>query len=111
LPHISNPGQAGAFSSRLSPHLAFGSLSEREVFHGVSDYLNIGKDRLSRAALKGGRSVLTRLSWRSHFIQKLEDQPEIEIQLHASNVRRDAPEKPQMRGGLSHGQKARQDIL
>ena len=79
LPHISKPGQAGAFSSRLSPHLAFGSLSEREVFHGVSDYLNTGKDRLSRAALKGGRSVLTRLSWRSHFIQKLEDQPEIEI--------------------------------
>ena len=78
LPHISNPGQAGAFSSRLSPHLAFGSLSEREVFHRVSDYLNAGKDRLSPGVLKGGRSVLTRLSWRSHFIQKLEDQPEIE---------------------------------
>ena len=78
LRHISTPSQAALFSSRLSPHLAFGSLSEREVFHAVSDYLQKGGDSLSRGALRGARSVLTRLSWRSHFIQKLEDQPDIE---------------------------------
>ena len=78
LRHISNPAQAGAFSSRLSAHLAFGTLSEREVFHAVTSYLRAGKQTLPAAALKGGRSVLTRLSWRSHFIQKLEDQPDIE---------------------------------
>ena len=78
LRHISTPSQAALFNSRLSPHLAFGSLSEREVFYAVSDYLQKGGDTLSRSALRGGRSVLTRLSWRSHFIQKLEDQPDIE---------------------------------
>lgn len=78
LRHISNPAQAGAFSSRLSAHLAFGTLSEREVFHAVTSYMRAGKQTLPAAALKGGRSVLTRLSWRSHFIQKLEDQPDIE---------------------------------
>lgn len=61
--------------SRLSPHLAFGSLSIREAAQAGA----------ARAAERpGGRwpgalaSFESRLAWRDHFMQKLEDEPRIE---------------------------------
>ena len=61
--------------SRLSPHFAFGTLSIREVVQATA----------ARAAERPGgawsgalRSFQSRLAWRDHFIQKLEDQPSIE---------------------------------
>ncbi len=63
--------------SRLSPHIAFGTLSVREAAQAA---------RARKAELKGTRtgwlgsmrSFEGRLAWRDHFMQKLEDEPEIE---------------------------------
>ena len=79
LYHISAPGLSSTHCSRLSAHLAWGSLSTREVVQSV-------KKRQQQLApeerKRFGRNLTafsSRLAWRCHFIQKIEDQPEIEI--------------------------------
>ncbi len=60
--------------SRLSPHLAWGSLSVREVAQATWR-----RQLEARGAWRGSlKSFEGRLHWRDHFIQKLEDAPEIE---------------------------------
>ncbi|MGI3184852.1 FAD-binding domain-containing protein [Nioella aestuarii] len=72
LSRMSSPLTAGAACSRLSPHLAFGTLSMREAVQAVDrSRSEAGPNR----CLKGYGS---RLAWRDHFIQKLESQPDIE---------------------------------
>ncbi|NTT85386.1 FAD-binding domain-containing protein [Tabrizicola fusiformis] len=73
---MSAPLAAERACSRLSPHLALGSLSGREAVQATT----------ARAAERpGGRwggalsSFQSRLAWRDHFMQKLEDQPDIEL--------------------------------
>ena len=73
---MSSPLSAEGACSRLSPHLAHGTLSVREVAQAAA----------ARAAEHPGdgwsgalRSFAARLAWRDHFAQKLEDQPSIEI--------------------------------
>ena len=73
---MSFPLAAERACSRLSPHLALGSLSGREAVQATT----------ARAAERpGGRwggalsSFQSRLAWRDHFMQKLEDQPDIEL--------------------------------
>lgn len=63
---LSSPLTAPMACSRLSPHLAFGTLSLREVVH---------------ASRRGGgpRAFEERLHWHCHFIQKLESEPELEF--------------------------------
>lgn len=85
---MSSPLTAERACSRLSPHIALGSLSLREVVQATQ----------ARAAeYPGGRwgaalsSFQARLAWRDHFIQKLEDQPNIEtrcLQTAAELLRR-----------------------
>ena len=69
---LSSPLTAFRSCSRLSPHLAWGTLSLREV---------VQASRLRRPrALRGFEE---RLHWHCHFIQKLEDQPDLEVrELH-----------------------------
>lgn len=55
--------------SRLSPHLALGTLSLREAAAGMPGSLPAGAVRAFRA----------RLAWRDHFHQRLEDRPDLEI--------------------------------
>ena len=75
---LSAPGLSEQYASRLSPHLTWGTLSVREVVKTLSHY----KDQADTLAIYGSRRSLSafqsRLSWRCHFIQKLEDQPSIE---------------------------------
>ncbi len=72
---MSSPVTGERACSRLSPHIALGSLSLREV---------VQKTGLRQAERAGGRwggslaSFQSRLAWRDHFTQKLEDQPSIE---------------------------------
>ncbi len=72
---ISSPLRAPSACSRLSAHLAYGTLSLREVVQGT---------RLRMAELPAGQqrkglaAFLSRLHWHCHFIQKLESQPDIE---------------------------------
>lgn len=78
LLHISAPGPSEFHCSRLSAHLAWGSLSVREVVKSIQKR----KSQLSPDEKKSfGRNVSafgSRLAWRCHFIQKIEDQPSIE---------------------------------
>ena len=73
---MSSPLTGERACSRLSAHLALGSLSSREVVQTAA----------ARAAERpGGRwpgalaSFQSRMAWRDHFIQKLESEPRIEI--------------------------------
>lgn len=83
---MSSPLSAERACSRLSPHFAVGALSIREVVQAAA----------ARAAERpGGKwggslsSFQSRLAWRDHFIQKLEDQPSIEVRdLHPVAVTR-----------------------
>ena len=78
LYHISAPGLSSTYCSRLSAHLAWGSLSVREVVQSIKKR----KQQLNTEEKKRfGRNLTafnSRLAWRCHFIQKIEDQPSIE---------------------------------
>jgi len=73
---MSSPLTAAESCSRLSPHLAWGTISARQVFHAVQ--------RRRESATGSWRQALAafnaRLHWRDHFIQKLEDEPRIEFE-------------------------------
>ena len=81
---ISSPNSSWSSCSRLSPYLTWGHISLRYVIKSVKTKQEENK-RL-RAAGKDvdpcwARSLtafLSRLHWRSHFIQKLETEPELE---------------------------------
>ena len=71
---MSSPLTAERACSRLSPHLALGVLSVRQVEQA----------RVAARAQQGGawgpalNSFAKRLAWRDHFIQKLEDAPDLD---------------------------------
>jgi deoxyribodipyrimidine photo-lyase len=88
---ISSPVTAATSCSRLSAHLAFGSLSMRRVWQAsearrraVAATLTTETAPRERAALRAWqrslRAVQSRLHWHCHFMQKLEDEPAIEFQ-------------------------------
>ena len=71
---MSSPLSGARACSRISPHLAFGTLSVREAVQaGRTAPSGRGAD-WARAM----RSFQARLAWRDHFMQKLEDEPAIE---------------------------------
>ena len=71
---MSSPVTGARACSRLSPHLAVGTLSIREAVQaGWRAPTGRGAD-WARAM----RSFQARLAWRDHFMQKLEDEPAIE---------------------------------
>jgi deoxyribodipyrimidine photo-lyase len=76
---MSSPLEGATACSRLSPHLAFGTLSLREAAQaGQSRALQV---KGCRDGWSGSmKSFQSRLAWRDHFIQKLEDQPSLEHQ-------------------------------
>lgn len=61
--------------SRLSPHLAWGTLSVREVVQATDRALAQGL--MNPPPLSAFKS---RLAWHCHFIQKLEDAPDLDTQ-------------------------------
>ncbi|WP_051212247.1 FAD-binding domain-containing protein [Rubritepida flocculans] len=79
---MSSPLTAGRVCSRLSPHLAFGSLSLREAVRRVREGLAALEAMEARARPippGAAQSLLSRLHWRAHFMQKLESEPALEI--------------------------------
>lgn len=72
---ISSPITAEHACSRLSPYLAYGCLSMREVLAAVRITQQQQSTRYWKNSLKAFES---RLWWHCHFIQKLEDQPDME---------------------------------
>jgi deoxyribodipyrimidine photo-lyase len=80
---MSSPLTAGEACSRLSPHLAYGTLSIREVVQAnrrrrkevkAQPAATHGTWAKALAAFEG------RLHWHCHFIQKLESEPRIEFE-------------------------------
>ncbi|TCP62417.1 deoxyribodipyrimidine photo-lyase family protein (cryptochrome) [Rhodovulum bhavnagarense] len=74
---MSSPLAGASACSRLSPHIALGTVSLREVEQATA---------ARRAEVGGARdgwagslkSFTSRLAWRDHFMQKLEDEPSLE---------------------------------
>ena len=62
--------------SRLSPHFSFGTLSIREALQASEARRRAPMEKGWAGSLKAFES---RLRWHCHFIQKLEDEPEIEF--------------------------------
>ncbi|TSE26417.1 Cryptochrome-like protein cry2 [Tepidimonas sediminis] len=81
---ISSPLSAPGACSRLSPYLAYGVLSLREVVQATEARLQAladcrGPGHAEAARLRAGlRAFASRLYWHCHFIQKLESEPELE---------------------------------
>ncbi|MFD1193542.1 FAD-binding domain-containing protein [Seohaeicola saemankumensis] len=74
---MSSPLQGADACSRLSPHLAFGTLSLREAEQAAAR--RAGQVRGAGDGWSGAvQSFRSRLAWRDHFIQKLEDEPALE---------------------------------
>lgn len=81
---MSSPLTAERACSRLSPYLALGVISVRQVEQARQE---------ARAALAGSgqwgaalNSFAKRLAWRDHFIQKLEDAPDLDrVCLHPAH--------------------------
>ena len=74
---ISSPLSAPDACSRLSPYLAHGCLSLREVVQATRTRLDALPPHAQRQRL-GLQSFVSRLYWHCHFIQKLESEPELE---------------------------------
>jgi deoxyribodipyrimidine photo-lyase len=72
---MSSPLTAAEGCSRLSAHLAFGTVSMRCVHQATEARIAATPDRQLAYALRGFAS---RLRWHCHFMQKLEDEPAIE---------------------------------
>lgn len=80
---MSSPVTAYDSCSRLSPHLAFGTISMREVFQTTEQRNREIKNQRTKAKGKWPsalRSFSGRLRWHCHFMQKLEDEPRIEFE-------------------------------
>ncbi len=71
---ISSPLLAPTACSRLSPYLAYGCLSTREVVLAAGQALQAAGNRRR----DGIKAFLSRMHWHCHFIQKLESEPAIE---------------------------------
>lgn len=81
---LSSPLTATQACSRLSPALALGTLSMAEAVQRLrraqADWANSPLPAAERRAMTLGlKACLSRLAWHCHFIQKLEDEPDIEV--------------------------------
>ena len=77
--NISSPRKSEVSCSRLSAHLAWGTISVKELLSWLpkpSSHNSTCQTALNSRNLTAFKS---RIAWRCHFIQKLEDKPEIEF--------------------------------
>lgn len=80
---ISSPNTAFTAGSRLSTHLAWGTISLRQVFHALEAR---GRELASQSGAyemqwrKSLHAFQSRLHWHDHFIQRLESAPTMEVE-------------------------------
>jgi len=80
---ISKPGISARHCSRLSTHITYGTLSVKEIEQATKAKIISLSENISPDASFFQRNLsafLSRLAWHCHFIQKLEQQPEIEFE-------------------------------
>ena len=78
---MSSPNTAFYRCSRLSVHLAWGTVSGRQVYqavHEAMDEWKAGDDPAAGVWRRNLRSFASRLHWRDHFTQRLETEVEME---------------------------------
>jgi deoxyribodipyrimidine photo-lyase len=75
---MSSPLTAESACSRLSAHLAYGTISMREVTQAAVARAAALDSRHEKLWFSALRSFISRLQWHCHFIQKLESEPAIE---------------------------------
>lgn len=79
LATLSGPSESDRHCSRLSSHIAYGTLSMKEVLWALAERRAELDFQPSPSPWKKNLSAFgSRLAWRCHFVQKLEDQPSIE---------------------------------
>jgi deoxyribodipyrimidine photo-lyase len=66
MQNISKPGASRTSGGRVSPYLAWGNLSSRQVYRFIIQHPNYARHK------KNFSAFTTRLKWRCHFIQKFE---------------------------------------
>jgi len=78
---ISSPNTAFTAGSRLSVHLAWGTITARQVWHAVRQRLADldPTDPHSQRWKLSLEAFVSRLHWRDHFTQRLESEPELEF--------------------------------
>jgi deoxyribodipyrimidine photo-lyase len=79
---IDSPSEAEVHGSRLSVHLAWGTISPRLVWQQSRRKLRSLDDETDEVSLRWQKSLeafRTRLHWRDHFMQRLESEPEMEF--------------------------------
>ncbi|HOY22195.1 MAG TPA: FAD-binding domain-containing protein [Cellvibrio sp.] len=77
---ISSPNKAFFYGSRLSPHIAWGTISLRRIFSRLHERLKEVEellesdpdDKLAQRWHKSLEGFTARLFWRDHFVQRLE---------------------------------------
>jgi deoxyribodipyrimidine photo-lyase len=84
---MSTPVEGWAACSRLSPHLAWGNVSMRSIYlrtrarvEDVRERKKRGDPDLDKRWPQALASFEKRLRWQSHFMQKLEDEPDLDTQ-------------------------------
>ena len=78
---ISKPGVSARHCSRLSAHITYGTLSVREIEQATKSKIHSLSGNIEPDAgyfIRNLSAFLSRLAWHCHFIQKLEQQPDIE---------------------------------
>ena len=70
---MSSPVQSEKSCSRLSPHFTFGTISIREVYQTLNQFISNSDNKSDLYSFK------KRLYWHCHFIQKLHTEPELEF--------------------------------
>lgn len=100
---LSSPLSAQAGCSRLSAHLAWGTVSLRQVYQATEAQIAQTPDHDLAHDLRG---FAGRLRWHCHFMQKLEDEPAIEFQnfaRHCDGLREDSS-NPALLAAWQHGE-------
>ena len=72
--HISKPLNSRTSCSRLSPYIAYGCLSVKEVFQATAEVYENAKPKRSLSSFR------SRLRWQAHFIQKFEMEDRMEFE-------------------------------
>ncbi|TVP60320.1 MAG: deoxyribodipyrimidine photo-lyase/cryptochrome family protein [Halomonadaceae bacterium] len=80
---LSSPNTAWDGCSRMSTWLAYGVVSDREVYQHVDRVISKGSEILDAGGFQRlqdrGRFYLDRLSWRRQYLQTFENHPEFEF--------------------------------
>jgi deoxyribodipyrimidine photo-lyase len=103
---MSSPLEGAQACSRISAHLALGCLSMRETYQASLRAQARWRNADDSAFAQSISSFASRLHWHCHFIQKLEDEPEIERRaLHPAytSLRPIGPEHEALVAAWAHG--------